>query len=137
MKTLEPLLYHGKEMDFSSAKYEDDVTTPAQTAAALRSGLPAQVRLQPGDGTRYDFYLIPVKFNTKFALTYGLTQRDFVYIGPVNIYSRKMHSGDRFIPLSSIPGESMFSLRNVYENEWTCTVIAYYLALVAREMGIE
>ena len=89
------------------------------------------IALQPGDGTMYKFYLI-MAGEEAFHEGEGVS----VWLTPVNLDSKL---GGTYLRLW--PGEAtepnaeshLWDLRRVYKSDWTCELLAHYMALFAEE----
>lgn len=121
--------YTGKKMNLTPSQYH-----PTKIAADLDMGIAPFVRLEPGDGTRYDFFLIPIEEDSDPAFSHGLHEGRWIYLAPVNLYHKKTEGSDHFIRLDPIPARMRWEIGSLYSNEWTIEVICHYLALVAEQL---
>jgi hypothetical protein len=124
-----PLIYHNpsEPMKFNDPDRCTDPEVVAHTLAWPQdpNGTVSQfVRLEPGDATRYDFWLIRVlvEFDPRLR-SYGLGVDGFwIWYSPVNL-------GKNGVWLDFRTLDFRYPLREagVYTNEWTVEVISRYL----------
>jgi hypothetical protein len=99
----------------------------------MEEGEAVLVRLEPGDATRYDFYLICAGFDPRLrAYGLGSVGSKWVWLSPLNLRT-KAGAGGAWIDMSD-KGGFEYMLRDLYENPWTVAVLATYLRMVADEL---
>lgn len=120
----------GRTLDFSPKV--DDMETIAKH---LLDGKVCFVRLEPGDMTRYDFYLIPqtpeLHIKGRHSGEDPWSVNRYVWISPCNL--RVDQPGD----VLCMRGKAniYWDLTNVYKSEHTCKVITIFLDLVNQMMN--
>lgn len=102
-------------------------------ANALREvGGVAMVRLEPGDATRYDFWLIRSGFDPRLrAYGVGVDGEEWLWLSPINLSSK---GGGTWIPMDRDKRTVSWALEEVYSNPWTVGVMAIWLDLLMEEM---
>lgn len=115
-----------RELDFHK------FVTPLNVATSLlKLNGAVLVRLEPGDATRYDFWLIRAGFDPRLK-SYGLggsVGAKWCWLSPVNLRNR----GGCWVDLGDKDGFP-YMLRDSYENPWTVGVLTIFLELVADEL---
>ena len=125
-----PLEYvSGREMNFNPVNL-----TLEYVAEALKLGRTAYVHLEPGDGERCEFFLIPM-WNDVLALSGGgfhMSNDAYIFVAPANLEAMSHGNAVTFIPC---PESIEWELEEFYRNEWTAKVVAHFIANLYEEHG--
>ena len=107
-----------------------------EVASRLLENEACFVSLEPGDATRYDFYLIPQTGKLRIPERFGLGTRPwedkrYIWFAPANL---NVHIPGDIVSLSG--GSSIFfDLTSIYTNVHTCKILAIFLDLVNQALS--
>lgn len=113
----------GREMNFTP------VNRPLSNIVAdLRARRAVLVELEPGDATRYLFFLIPMWDNDLRPTNLGIRPgNEWIWVAPVNL---RAENGGAAVRFSNLPTGALYGLIDVYSSGWTREVISHFLSII-------
>lgn len=118
-----PVKIHGKVFD-----YRPRNVSTLTVADAIKAGRGTFVRLEPGDGTRYDFLIMGLRGHTSLLPSYGVSTGGFVYVSQVNLQRESA-----FMQVSDYFAANWYADEFTQWNDFTRLAICWFVGALSHQ----